>query len=120
MKHPKRDDMVVMATCQQTRLPFGITVRRVEKEFEFNWAFKISESSAKKEGFYRNKVRGNIYNGAGYPGCPHCGATSWFQCGKCSSFVCMRPGQKTVKCPVCGNEGGVYESDNFELSGGAI
>lgn len=118
MKHPKRDDMVVIATCQQSRLPFGITVRRVGKEYEFNWAFKISESSAKREGFDRNKVSGNIYNASTYPGCPHCGATTWFQCGKCKRFVCMRPEQKIVRCPVCGNEGEVSVADSFDLSGG--
>ena len=120
MKHPKRDDMVVMATCQQSKLPFGITVHKVEKEYEFNWAFKITEASAKREGFDTNKVNGNIYNGPNYPGFPHCGATTWFQCGKCKRFVCMRPDQKVVKCPVCGNEGEVFVSDNFELNGGAM
>jgi hypothetical protein len=120
MKHPKRDDMVVMASCQQSKLPFGITVHRAGKVFEFNWAFKISASSAKREGFESNKVNGNIFNANTYPGCPHCGATSWFQCGNCKRFVCMRPDQKIVKCPVCGNEGEVYAAEDFELSGGAM
>ncbi len=120
MKHPKRDDMVVMATCQQTKLPFGITVHRIEKDFQFEWAFKISASSAKREGFEKNKVSGNIYTSRDYPGCPHCGATTWYQCGRCKRFVCMKPEQKIVTCPECGNSGGVVVSDNFDLSGGAM
>ncbi len=120
MREPKRNEMVIMASCQQTKLPFGITVRNVHNNYEFYWAFKISQSSARKEGFDRNKVNGNIFNSAEFPGCPHCGAISWFQCGKCRKFVCMRPEQKIVKCPECGNEGEVYVSDNFDISGGAM
>ena len=32
----------------------------------------------------------------------------------------MRPDQKVVKCPDCGNEGEVVIADNFELNGGAM
>lgn len=120
MKRPKRDDMVVMATCQQTRKAFGITVRRIGKDFEFIWAFKINPGSAAREGFNKNKVNGNISNAAEYPGCPHCYATTWFQCGKCSRFVCMNPDQRVVKCPECGNEGEVVVADKFDLNGGTL
>lgn len=120
MKHPKRDDMVVIATCQQAKKPFGITVRRSGKNYEFQWAFRINSNSIRREGFDRNKVNGNIHTLDEYPGCPHCGARLWFQCGNCKRFVCMRPDQKVVKCPECGNEGEVFVSDNFDLAGGAM
>lgn len=120
MKHLKRDEMVVIATCQQTKNPFGITVEKIGKDFEFKWAFKINPNSIKREGFDRNKVSGNIYMSEEYPGCPHCGAKSWFQCGNCKRFVCMRPDQKIVKCPDCGNGGEVVTADNFDISGGAM
>lgn len=120
MKHPKRDEMVIMASCQRTKLPFGITVRKIEKDFEFSWAFKINQNAARREGFDHNKVSGNIFNGADFPGCPHCGAPTWFQCGKCRRIVCMNGEQTVVKCPECGNEGKVVTSDKFDLSGGAM
>ncbi len=120
MKRLKREEMVVMATCQQTKLPYGITARKIERDYEFYWAFKITPSSAKREGFDKTKVTGNIYMSNDYPGCPHCGATSWFQCGRCGRFVCMHPEQQRVKCPECGNEGTVEISDKFDLSGGAM
>lgn len=120
MKHPKRDEMVVMAYCQTCKQPFGITVQKIGKDFAFDWAFKINPSSAKREGFDKNKVNGNIFNTDHYPGCPHCGAETWFQCGNCKKFVCMRPGQKVVKCPECGNEGEVTTADNFDLCGGDL
>lgn len=117
MKKLKREEMVVMATCQKTKKPFGITVQKKGNEYEFTWAFKINPSSVKKEGYDKNKANGNIFMNENFPGCPHCNATSWFQCGKCKSFVCMDEGTEMVKCPLCGNEGKVVTSDNFDLSG---
>lgn len=120
MRNPKRDEMVVMASCQKTGKHFGITTVRQGKDYHFTWAFKLSEASAKKEGFDKNKVNGNIFNDAEFPGCPHCGAQTWYQCGKCKRFVCMNDSATWVKCPECGFEGGVVASDNFDLSGGAM
>lgn len=117
MKQLKRDEMVVMATCQKTKRTFGITAQRQGKEYVFTWAFKLNAETAKREGFERNKVSGNIINGEVFPGCPHCGAQSWFQCGKCKRFVCMSPEQTVVRCPECGNEGELIYSDSFDLSG---
>lgn len=120
MKNPKREEMVIMAVCQKTSRPFGITARKVERDFVFQWAFKLSAESAKREGFDRNKVSGNIFNADEFPGCPHCGAQTWFQCGRCGKFVCMDGEQKIVRCPACGNEAEVVVSDSFDLSGGDL
>ena len=106
MRNPKRDEMVIMGTCQQTKRPFGITVEKQGKDYVFTWAFKINAKAAKREGEY--------------PGCPHCGAPSWFQCGKCKRFVCMPYDQKIVRCPECGNEGEIVLADKFDLSGGDL
>lgn len=118
MKRVKREEMVVMAACQQTKRPFGITARKEGKDYVFYWAFKLSSDSAKREGFEKNKVTGNVFNAAEFPGCPHCGGDAWFQCGKCGKIVCMRSGQEIVRCPECGNEAGLEYSDHFDLSGG--
>lgn len=118
MKRPKREEMVVVATCQQTRRIFGITAQRIGKDFVFKWAFKMNPEVAKHEGFDKTKVSGNIFNDEEYPGCPYCGAQSWFKCGKCGRFVCMDNNQEIVRCPECGNEGNVVITDNFDLSGG--
>lgn len=120
MKRVKREEMVIMAACQQTKLPFGITVQRQEKNYVFTWAFRLNATSAKHEGFDKNKISGSIYNAEDYPGCPHCGATSWFKCGGCGKVVCMRPEQTYTRCPVCGHAGEVVTVDEFELSGGDL
>ena len=120
MKYPKREEMVVMATCQQTKRLFGITVQKEGKNYVFAWAFKMNAETAKREGFERNKVSGNIFMAKEYPGCPHCGALSWFQCGVCSHFVCMPYDQEVVRCPECGNQGEVVIADSFDLNGGDL
>lgn len=120
MKKLKREEMVVMATCQNNKKVFGITAIKTGNNYEFAWAFKINPDSAKREGFESNHVVGNIYNANDFPGCPHCGAPSWYQCGKCKRFVCLRPGTKIVKCPECGNEGELQFADSFDLNGGAL
>lgn len=112
--------MVVMASCQQTKKVFGITVQKKENDYEFVWAFKISLDSAKREGFEHNKVHGNIFNAVEYPGCPYCGAQTWFQCGRCKRIVCMNSEQTVVTCPECGNKGELVTVDRFELNGGMM
>ena len=56
MKRPKRDEMVIMATCQQTKRAFGITAQKVGSDYVFQWAFKMNTEMAKREGFEKNKV----------------------------------------------------------------
>ncbi|MBM6865530.1 hypothetical protein H6A66_10185 [Bacteroides caecigallinarum] len=120
MKRLKREEMVIMATCQKTKRTFGITAQKEGNDYIFKWAFKLNAGTAKREGFEKNKVSGNIINSNEFPGCPHCGAQSWFQCGKCGRFVCMESDQKIVRCPECGNEGEIVYSDKFDLSGGEL
>ncbi len=117
MKHPKYEGMVVVGYCSKTRKPYGITAIKQGKDYVFDWAFKLTESAVKHEGFSQNKVKGNIYDGENFPGCPYCGNQSWVQCGQCGCFSCY-PGEGTFHCGHCNNSGEVTTSDSFDLSGG--
>ena len=117
MKHPKYEGFVIVAHCSQCKRPYGITVAKQGKDYLFKWSFKLTDKAAKSEGFDQNKVSGNIFNSTGFPGCSHCSNHSWVQCGGCGSFSCYA-GEGRFKCPVCGNEGEVTTSDNFDLKGG--
>lgn len=112
--------MVIMASCQKTGKPFGIRTEKQGKDYVMNWAFTLKEGASKREGFENNKVKGNIFMDDEYPGCPHCESMSWFQCGRCAHFVCMKGDEKIVKCPDCGNEGELEVSDEFDLKGGGM
>lgn len=117
MKNPKRNEIIVPAVCQKTGKPFGITALIEKDAITFKWAFKMSDSTAKREGFDKNKVSGNIYDGPEFPGCPHCGNDTWYICGGCKRFVCVHHTADWGKCPVCGKEGGFTFADSFEIAG---
>lgn len=116
----KKEAMIVMASCKKTGKPFAIRTEKQGSEYVMNWAFQLKEGVAKREGFENNKVRGNIVVSPEYPGCPHCEAQTWFQCGQCGRFVCMEGEETVVKCPDCGNEAGLNYTDEFDLSGGGM
>lgn len=64
----------VMAACERTKQPFGITVDKIcSGQYKFVWAFKIDKEKAQREGYGRTKVKGNIILDTEYPGCPYCG-----------------------------------------------
>lgn len=109
---------VMMAKCRRGRQSFGIrTEQRSNKTWYCTWAFKMSESAAANEGYSNVAVKGNIDFTPDYPGCPYCGASGWFTCGKCGKLTC-NDGEDYVTCSWCGNSGGSTEADTFDLKGG--
>lgn len=121
MRNPKRNETVVMAWCNRSGKPFGITAEMRGKDIYFKWAFKMSESTSAKEGFDNTKISGNIITTKEYPGCPYCGAGSWFQCGANGHFNCLEYNKSgMVKCAKCGHEGELEIWDNFNVTGGDL
>lgn len=57
MKRLKREEMVIMATCQKTRRTFGITAQKDGNDYIFKWAFKLNAGTAKREGFEKIKFQ---------------------------------------------------------------
>lgn len=49
MKHLKRDEMVVIATCQQTKNPFGITVEKLERSLNLNGRSRLTPAQSKEK-----------------------------------------------------------------------
>ncbi|MEE3415053.1 MAG: TerY-C metal binding domain-containing protein [Prevotella sp.] len=107
----------VMATCEETKKPFGITVDPERNNLKFVWAFKIDKDKAHREGFDKRNVRGGITYDTNFPGCPHCGAKQFYVCGNCNSVVCYH-GQKHVVCPSCGMQGEIQTVESIDLRGG--
>lgn len=115
----KKNAVVVMASCHKSKKPFAIRSEQRGKPWYFTWAFKLSEKMMKSEGFDKETIRGEINIDINYPGCPYCGARTFFQCGKCQRIVCMYGDEKVVKCPECGNEGDLAYVDEFDkIEGG--
>lgn len=76
------------------------------------WAFPIKESSAKREGYDKIRVQGQIDFAESYPGCPYCGQTGFTLCN-CGHLNCTILRNGLFKCEWCGAEGtiGAYTGD---------
>jgi hypothetical protein len=107
---------VVMAFCEKTKQPYGITVDPIGKNrYKFVWTFKIDKAKAKREHFDKTSVHGEIENDENYPGCPYCGHDGHFFCS-CGAIVCND--SDYGYCPNCGWRGELYTATEFDLTGG--
>jgi hypothetical protein len=98
----REEEGVVLARCSRSGADFGI--RFEEKRhgrWEADWAFAIKSRSPKRERYGRRVISGAFDFDAEYPGCPHCGEPSIFQC-VCGRVACWDGKQNTVTCPWCG------------------
>ena len=109
----------VLAECEETRKPFGITIDPKGRDLRFVWAFKIDRSKAQREGFASHSVNGTISLDVNFNGCPHCGSKRFYICDNCKTIVCWH-GQERVTCPHCHNTGTIYTAESFSLKGGGF
>ncbi len=113
---------VMLCKCQQTGKTFGIRVEKTgPNSWMQTWAFPIKDKTAQNEGFSSSKIVGNIEFSEEYPGCPYCGAFSWFHCGNtnCGKITDFN-GESWVKCGWCHNEaaiGGQYDGSGIDGAG---
>ncbi len=107
----------VMGICEETKLPFGITVDIVgPQRYSFVWSFKIDREKAHREGYDEHTVRGAVELDKDYPGCPYCGSKRFYVC-TCGKIVCYH-GQRFATCPECGTSGELTEVKEISLKGG--
>jgi len=83
-----KNAFVVMAMCEKTKMPFGITVDPRQGKYVFTWSFKLKLEQAKHEGYDKTSVNGEVVYDNDYRGCPYCGSKSFYLCGKCGKIVC--------------------------------
>jgi hypothetical protein len=113
--------MMVRAMCSVNEKAFSILFRRLGVE---GWvaekAFKRSEHEADSR--YEMRSLKGIYLDETYPGCPHCGDKSFFQCLVCDLLNCLgaavrtTDGQIAACCARCDN-GGIVSGVIKELRG---
>ncbi len=112
-----KEAFAVLAECEETKKPFGITIDPKGRNLRFIWAFKIDKAKAKREGFTGKSVNGTISLDANFNGCPHCGTKRFYICDNCKTIVCWH-GQEYVTCPHCHQSGTIYTAESFSLKGG--
>ena len=119
MSKLSKDAFAIMGMCERDCKPFGITVDPRQGAYAFCWAFRISDSQAKREGYDKKKVRGAVIYDDEFNGCPYCGTKGFYICNRCGKVICY-DGREIVTCPNCGMSSGVVPGETFDLSGGGF
>jgi len=99
--------LIITAQCSKARSRMGI--RLEEKSHQLwvaDWAFKIKEHVAIKEGYDKTRVDGQFVFSAEFPGCPYCESKSFVLCD-CKNLICYETMSTSFKCPKCGLSGTV-------------
>ncbi|MBN1955054.1 MAG: protein phosphatase 2C domain-containing protein [Anaerolineae bacterium] len=93
---------IVLARCSQNGQGFGIRLEEQGRgRWIADWAFAIDEKVVGKRAYGQGEVTGTFEFDAAYPGCPHCGAPSIFQCA-CGEVACWDGRSSAATCPWCG------------------
>ena len=110
---------ILLFKCPKEKQIFGVRVQKMsDGDWYRTWAFKIKPNNAKNEGYDKTMVQGNMYATEEYPGCPHCGAIGFVQCGHCQKITCWN-GETSMVCQWCGTTMNdiVTATDKFSISG---
>lgn len=113
-----RNVVVVHARCSRTRKGFGIRYEEVSPlRWVATWAFPITETRAKREGYDQEVIEGSFENGKDYLGCPSCWSPGFVKCS-CGKIGCWNGESMTYTCPSCNTTGQLGGSVDSLTSGG--
>lgn len=101
---------VVLCKCPKVHKLYGVRFEEREGTWFYNWAFPIKESSAKREGYDKCFIKGQVYPTSDYPGCPYCEENGFIICS-CGKLCCNIPGKKEFTCEWCGRTGTIVDYD---------
>ena len=112
----KVEAQVALSKCQEGKKIFGVRMEKTPIGWKYNWAFKISDKRAGKEGYDNTKIIGDIYADAQYPGCPYCKGTSFVVCGTCGRLNCNNTKGRVFTCEWCGAQGELINYDGAGIN----
>lgn len=97
--------VVVLAKCGKSHKAYDMRVEKMEKDhWLVTWAFPIKETAAKREGYDKTTVKGDIEFSDEYPGCPYCGGKAFTLCS-CGHLNCTVVKSGIFTCEWCGTQG---------------
>lgn len=105
--------VVLLSKCGEVHKTYGIRAEKVaSSRWRFTWAFPIKDTSAKREGYDKTSISGNIDCADEYPGCPYCGQRNFVVCS-CGHISCSVLKNGVFTCDWCGTQGtiGDYTGD---------
>ena len=98
---------IVLSRCRHSRKPFGVRMEEMQRNvWSANWAFGLTEGTAKREGYGKSEIAGSFGIADNYPGCPTCQDTGLLKCA-CGRVSCYDGTSKTLICPWCNKQGNV-------------
>lgn len=107
--------VIVLSKCTEHHKTYGMRVQKAGRNKWFvTWAFPIKESAAKREGYDKTSVKGDITFTEEYPGCPYCGKTPVVVCS-CGHLNCNHLNNGMFQCEWCGMQGqiGAYTGEGI-------
>lgn len=120
IKSGEPEARIAMCKCKESKgQTYGVRFQRNGSGWSYTWAFKMKESSAKREGYNDTQIMGNIEPGEEYPGCPYCKTKYFVVCGACQHLNCNTSATNVFTCEWCGNTGtlGCFGGDGIASGG---
>ncbi|GAA1027131.1 hypothetical protein GCM10009557_07290 [Virgisporangium ochraceum] len=91
----------MLARCEKASEPSGLYGIRVEERSDAwyaTWGFALNQRRATRERYGDTVVRSSLLLADGFPGCPHCEAASFVQCGTCQRLTCWDGAVRVWHC----------------------
>ena len=108
--------VIISAYCSELGHRIGIRLEeKSRKHWVADWAFKLKESIASREGYDKTLVDGQFELSHDFPGCPYCESQSFVLCD-CQNLLCYKASGGSFKCPKCGLVGTVGNDTVTSLS----
>lgn len=110
--------VIVLAKCGSNHQTYGLRTEKVGKnQWLVTWAFPIKESAAKREGYDKTTVKGDIQFSDDFPGCPYCGGHNWTVCS-CGHLGCTILNNGVYTCEWCGTQGQIANYSGEGITAG--
>ena len=112
--------VVVLCKCGEVHKTYGIRAeKKAANSWLFTWAFPIRDASAKREGYDKTSVGGNIQCAEDYPGCPYCKQRSFIFCSSCGHINCHVLHGDSFTCEWCGTKGTIVDYTGEAIKAGS-
>lgn len=110
--------VIVIAKCEPHNKTYGMRFEKsAPNHWRVNWAFPMKESAAKREGYDKTTVSGNIEFTDEYPGCPYCKETNLTLCS-CGRLSCSHLVNEVFTCAWCGARGTIGGYNGASITAG--
>lgn len=110
---------IALCKCKEASgKAYGVRFQRKGTDWEYTWAFKIKESAAKREGYDKTEIVGQVYPNISYPGCPYCKKETFVVCEKCHKLNCNIITGELFTCDWCGNVGTLVDYKGEGIASG--